>query len=124
MFTSFGSNVGIGGIQIPSQQQIAIQQQQSTSSAGGSAVTTTTSSASTAVASTTSSGSTSSMINAKVEPVEIKSEAPESETKSSQQVQQQPQQQQQQFVAMNLNGQQVMVQQPVTVNQGSNPTGK
>ena len=117
---------GIGGIQIPAQQQIAIQQQQSTSSAGGSAVTTTTSSASTAVASTTSSGSTSSMINAKVEPVEIKSEAPESETKSSQQVQQQqqPQQQQQQFVAMNLNGQQVMVQQPVTVNQGSNPTGK
>ena len=118
---------GIGGIQIPAQQQIAIQQQQSTSSAGGSAVTTTTSSASTAVASTTSSASTSSMINAKVEPVEIKSEAPESETKSSQQVQQQqqqPQQQQQQFVAMNLNGQQVMVQQPVTVNQGSNPTGK
>ena len=116
---------GIGGIQIPAQQQIAIQQQQSSSSAGGSAVTTTTSSTSTVVASTTSSGSTSSMINTKVEPVEIKSEAPESDTKSSHQTQQQvQQQQQQQFVAMNLNGQQVMVQQPVSVNQGSNPSGE
>ena len=117
---------GLGGIQIPAQQQIAIQQQQqsaSSAAAGGSAVTTTTSSASTVVASTTPSGSTSSMINAKVEPVEIKSEAPESDTKSSQH-QAQPQQHHQQFVAMNLNGQQVMVQQPLSVNQGSNHPGK
>ena len=99
---------GIGGIQIPQQQQIAIQ----TTTGGGSAVTTTTSTASSAVSSpavASTATTNSSLLTAKVEPVEIKSETPD-EPKS---------QQQQQFVTMNLNGQQVMVQQPMGMNQSN-----
>ena len=120
---------GLGGIQIQQPQQIAIQ-----TSTG----TLTTSTASSSTSSTTavvaspiaSTSSTSAMINPKVEPVEIKSEIMD-EKQSQQTVQQQvqqvqqqqqpQQQQQQQFITMNLNGQQIMVQQPV--NQTANTAG-
>ena len=121
---------GLGGIQIQQPQQIAIQAGSSTGTLTSSTASSSTSSTTAVVASPiASTSSTSAMINPKVEPVEIKSEIMDEKQsqQTAQQVQQiqqqqQPQQQQQQqFITMNLNGQQIMVQQPV--NQAANTAG-